>query len=35
MMEKAGFDQKIGREHFYKHIDDALEKAAEIVGQTA
>lgn len=35
MMEKAGFDQKIGREHFCKHIDDALEKAAEIVGQTA
>lgn len=35
MMEKAGFDQKIGREHFCKHIDDALEKAAKIVGQTA
>lgn len=35
MMEKAGFDEKIGREHFCKHIDDALETAAKIVGQTA
>lgn len=32
MMEKAGFVDKIGREHFCAHIDDALETAAKIVG---
>ena len=31
MMEKAGFVDKIGREHFCSHIDDALETAANIV----
>lgn len=31
MMEKAGFVDKIGREYFCKHIDDALETAAKIV----
>ena len=31
VMEKAGFVDKIGREYFCKHIDDALETAAKIV----
>lgn len=29
-MEKAGFVDKIGRENFCKHIDDALERASQI-----
>lgn len=35
MMEKAGFDEKIGRENFCAHIDDALEKATQIVAHTS
>lgn len=31
MMEKAGFDQMIGREYFCPHIDDALELAQKLV----
>lgn len=29
-MEKAGFVDKIGRDNFCKHIDDALERASQI-----
>jgi SulP family sulfate permease len=28
-MEKDGFVEKVGRENFAAHIDEALEKAAE------
>lgn len=31
MMEKAGFDKRIGREYFCAHIDDALALAERIV----
>ena len=31
-MEKDGFVEKVGRENFCAHIDDALERAREIVG---
>ncbi len=31
IMEKAGFVDRIGRENFKPHIDDALERAEEIV----
>ena len=31
VIQKAGFDEKIGRENFLPHIDDALERAGEIV----
>lgn len=31
MMEKAGFDKKIGKENFCKHIDEALERAERIL----
>ncbi len=30
IMEKAGFDKKIGAENFCPHIDDALARAAEL-----
>ena len=30
IMEKAGFVDKIGREYFCEHIDDAIAKAAEL-----
>jgi SulP family sulfate permease len=29
-MEKDGFVDKVGRENFQPHIDDALKRAAEI-----
>jgi SulP family sulfate permease len=29
-MEKAGFVEKIGKDNFCKHIDDALEKASKV-----
>lgn len=29
-MRKAGFVEKIGEEHFFAHIDDALKKASDI-----
>lgn len=31
-LEKAGFIDKIGRENFCEHIDDAIQRASEIVG---
>ena len=30
VMEKAGFVEKLGRDHFRKNIDEALEYAGEI-----
>lgn len=30
IMEKAGFDKKIGKENFCAHIDDALKRAGEM-----
>lgn len=35
IMEKAGFVEKIGRENFQEHIDDALKRAEEIVHTAA
>lgn len=32
-MEKDGFVEKVGRENFCAHIDDALNRAKEIVGE--
>ena len=32
-MEKAGFIEKVGRENFCPHIDDALARAAELAGE--
>lgn len=32
-MEKDGFVEKVGRENFCAHIDDALKRAKEIVGE--
>ena len=32
-MEKDGFVEKVGRENFCAHIDDALVRAKEIVGE--
>ena len=31
-LEKAGFIDKIGRENFCEHIDEAIQRASEIVG---
>ena len=31
-MEKAGFIDEVGRDNFCPHIDDALERAAELAG---
>lgn len=31
MMKKAGFEEKIGRDNFCKHIDDALKRAEQIL----
>lgn len=33
IMEKAGFVDKIGREYFCEHIDDAIAKAAGVVNE--
>ena len=33
MMEKAGFDKRIGKEYFCKHIDDALALAERIAAK--
>lgn len=33
VMEKAGFDQAVGLENFKPHIDDALARAEEILGE--
>ena len=32
-MEKAGFDKRIGKEYFCKHIDDALALAERIAAK--
>ena len=31
VMKKAGFDEKIGKDHFRKHVDDALDFAGRLV----
>ena len=33
MMEKAGFDKRIGKEYFCKYIDDALALAERIAAK--
>ena len=35
VIQKAGFDQKLGRENFCAHIDDALSRAQQIVKKPA
>ena len=33
VMEKAGYVEKVGRENFFDNIDDAIQRAEELVKQ--
>ena len=35
MMEKGGFADRLGRENFCQHIDDALALAETVIGEKA